>query len=251
MSKSLLVIGAHLDECECGPSGTSLKLAKLGYQVVFLNTVGNFRDWSIIHSEEDFEALTREAHEAAALLGARKVFLDYRNNCFPEGDFEARGKIAQVAKKVNPEIVLIHWPKDNHYDHVRTAKASLEALSSINRFAGGEPVDLNLKEIIAYEAGIWQTFGFEPDFYIDVTAEIETAFQSIRAFIHLGEMAEGYVEHKKAQCRLRGLQAGYEYAEAFEHLGPRFPVQSILPEILGDAFRPAGSNGYPWGKRYF
>ena len=35
---AILVIGAHLDECEYGAGGISRKFAKLGYEVAFLNT---------------------------------------------------------------------------------------------------------------------------------------------------------------------------------------------------------------------
>lgn len=250
MKKAVLVIGAHLDECECGEcGGISLKFVKLGYKVVFLNTVGNLRSWSIVHNEEDEKILIREAYEAARILGARKIFLDYPNNCFPEGSFEAIIKIAQVAKEVNPEIALIHWPKDNHYDHVRTSKASLEALSQINRFGGGEPIKINLKEILAYEASSWQTEDFKPDFFIDISEEIETVFQAMGTFKHIG--TEGYIEDKKAQCRLWGIQSGFKYAEGFKHLGPYFPIQSLLPTLFGRSLKPTGYYGYPWGKQHF
>ena len=248
--RTILVVGAHIDECECGEcGGISLKFVELGYKVVFLNTIGNLKGWSIIRNKKDEKILIQEAHQAAEILGAHKILLNYQNNQFFDTDFNAIKEIAKVVKKINPQIALIHWPKDNHPDHVRTSKASLEALSYINRFAGGKPTKINLKEILAYEAGSWQTEDFKPDFFINISGEMETVCQSMRAFKHIGTKL--YIEDKKAQCRLWGMQSGFKYAEGFRHFGPYFPMQSILPDLFGKDFRVTGCLQYPWGSKYF
>lgn len=250
--KSVLVIGAHIDDCECGEcGGISLKFAKLGYEVFFLNTIGNLRGWSIARNKKDEKILLKEAHVAAGILGARKILLDYQNNCFYETDFRAVSDIAKVVGKVNPEIVLVLWPKDNHPDHVRTAKASLEALSYFNRFAGRKPAKVRLQEILAYEASSWQTEDFKPDFFINITEEMETVCRSMEAFKHLGEAVEYYIKEKKTKCASWGVQSGFKYAEGFKHLGPQFPLRSSLPDLFGQDLQPTGSYQYPWGSQYF
>lgn len=248
---TILVIGAHLDECEFGLGGLSYKLTKLGHKVVFLNTVGVDYDTTIFRGDEEKQKIFQhQAMEAAEVLGVcKKVILRYPDKCFPENDFEAISDIAKIIKEINPEIVFIQWVKDNHHDHVRTAKASLEALTYINRFAGGEPVKLNLKEIYAYEAGIDQTVGFEPDFYINITEEIEKVFSSYRKFKALGE--EPLVEEKRVLSKFRGLQSGFQYAEALKFIGPYAPMNLLLKEIFKEDIKPAGSFLYPWGGRNY
>jgi len=244
---ALLVIGAHLDECEYGAGGVSRKFAKLGWDVVFLNTVGKGYDVTIFGGDrEKGETFLRQAMEAAQVLGARKFVLKYPDKCLPY-DFDLVSDIAKVVKDVNPEVVLIQWAKDHHHDHVRTAKASLEALTEVNRFAGGKPVKLNLKEIYAYEAGVTQTMDFDPDFYVDITEEIEDVFSSFRKFETLGE--EPLVKEKLVQARYRGMQSGFGYAEAFKFIGPYAPLRSLLPDLLGRDVKPAGSVLYPWGAK--
>ena len=244
---AILVIGAHLDECEYGAGGISRKFAKFGHEVTFLNTVGSGHDATLFRGDKEKEkAFLQQAREAAQVLGVRKFVLKYPDKCFPN-DFEAVSDIAGVAKEVNPQIVLIQWVKDHHHDHVRTAKASLEALTEINRFAGGEPIELNLKEIYAYEAGTTQTIDFEPDFYVNIAEEIEEVFDSFRKFRTLGE--EPLVDEKRVQTRYRGAQSGFEFAEAFKFIGPRAPLKSLLPNLFGEDVRPAGSTLYPWGAR--
>mgnify|MGYP001091228953 CR=1 FL=1 len=248
---TILVIGAHLDECEFGVGGLSCKFTKLGHKVVFLNTVGVGYDASIFANDKEKQKLFKhQAMEAAEVLGvSKKVILKYPDKCFPGNDFQTISDIAKVIKEVNPEIVFIQWVKDNHHDHVRTAKASLEALTYINRFAGGKSVKLNLKEIYAYETGIKQTAGFEPDFYINITEEIENAFSSYRKFKALGE--EPLVEEKRVLSKFRGLQCGFQYAETLKFIGPYAPMNLSLKKIFGEDIKPAGSFLYPWGVRNY
>jgi len=248
---TILAIGAHLDECEFGVGGLSYKLTKLGHKVVFLNTVGTGYDATIFTNDKEKQGIFKcEAMEAAKVLGVnKKVILKYPDKSFPENNFQAISDIAKVVKEFNPEIVLIQWVKDNHHDHVRTAKASLEALTYINRFAGGKPIELNLKEIYAYEAGITQTVGFEPDFYVNITKEIEKVFSSFRRFKTLGE--EPLVEEKRVLSKFRGTQCGFQYAEALKFIGPYAPMNLLLKKIFKENIKSAGSFLYPWGGRNY
>jgi LmbE family N-acetylglucosaminyl deacetylase len=249
--RSALVIGAHFDDCECGSAaGTSIKLMKSGWRVVFLNTIGNHSAWA--GSKKQEEKLIEESHAAAQVIGAEKIFLNYKHNQFMPEDRDAVAAVAKVIQAVNPEIIFIPWPHDNHYDHARTASAAMEALSYINRFAGGKSIQINLKEILAYEISTWQTYDFAPDFFVNIDNEIESTLNAIRTFNFLGDEAMNqYVEEKRARSRIWGVGAGVSYAEGLKHLGPMFPVKSILPEIFGNDLIPAGSIQYPWGKKFF
>ncbi|HOV21673.1 MAG TPA: PIG-L family deacetylase [bacterium] len=251
MKRNILVIGAHIDDCEGGScAGISLKFIKLGYKVYFLNTIGNLKSWSIVKDKKTEEALIQEAYKAAEILGTHKILLKFQHNHLFDMDFNVIKEIAKVIKKINPEIILIPWPKDNHPDHVRTAKASLEAISyfNINSSLGGKTsIKVNLKEILAYEISSWQTENFKPDFFINITNEMEIVCQSMKAFKHIGTKL--YIKDKKAQCSLWGIQAEFKYAEGFKHLGPYFPINSILLALFGKDLRPAGFLQYPWGIR--
>lgn len=182
---------------------------------------------------------------------AKKIFLPYKHNMFMPEDREAVSAVARVIQALNPELVFIPWPHDNHYDHARTARASLEALSYINRFAGGTSVQIRLQEILAYEISSWQTRDFTPDFYVNIGDEIEIVTNAIKAFHILGKTADLYLEEKLARSRSLGAGARFQYAEGFKHLGPMFPIKSILPEIFGGDLLPAGSVQYPWGAKFF
>lgn len=250
-NKTALVIGAHFDDCECGSAaGTSAKLVKSGWRVVFLNTIGDNLEWC--ETEARNMNLVEKSRQAAQVIGAEKIFLPYKHNRFMPEDRNAVAAVAKVIQAVDPELVFIPWPHDNHYDHERTARAAMEALSYINRFAGGKPVEVRLKEILAYEISTWQTRDFAPDLFVNIDHEIEFTINAIKTFSFLSKEAiNQYVEEKLARSRSWGIGAGFSYAEGLKHLGPMFPVKSILPKIFGNDLIPAGSTQYPWGKKFF
>lgn len=249
--RNALVIGAHFDDCECGSAaGTSLKLVKAGWNVVFLNTIG---DRSEACSFKDTEGVFQaEAEAAARILGAEKKFLNYKHNKFMPEDRNTVTDMACLIQKINPELVFIPWPNDNHYDHARTAVIAMEALSYINRFAGTSSIELRLKEIIAYEISSWQTRNFTPDFYINIESEMEVVVKSINTFKFLGQNAINYyVNEKLMRSASWAAVFGLKYVEGLKHLGPQFPIKSILPEVFGNDLLPMGSMQYPWGANFF
>lgn len=250
---SAIVIGAHFDDCECGSAAcVSLRLVKMGWRVVFLNTIGNLSTWSFIQNKEMETKLIKESHEAAKILGAEKIFLPFQHNKLHPSDANVVSGIAEVIRDVNPTIAFIPWPKDNHYDHARTAQASFEAISYVNRFAKGPAVQLKLKEILAYEISSWQTRDFSPDFFIKVDDEFDFAIKSMQAFESLTPgTLELYAKEKSLRCQHWGAGVRCRYAEGLKHLGPKFPVASMLPELFGEDLQPTGSLQYPWGAKFF
>ncbi|MBP5641421.1 MAG: hypothetical protein J6X55_18240, partial [Victivallales bacterium] len=168
-------------------------------------------------------------------------------------DRETIVKMAKIIRAVNPELVFIPWVRDNHYDHTNCARAALRAVSYMNITASDEErVKPNVTDIIAYEISSWQTRQFEPDFFVDITPEIDAAEASIRAFTQFSEATLNfYAREKVTRCASWGVRAGCQYAEAYKYLGPSFPLKSPLANLLGDDLRPVGCLQYPWGGYLF
>ena len=76
--RSVLVIGAHSDECEFCAGGLTLRLIEKGYRAVFLNTVGDLSYWSTVGPRKNEESV-EDAKRAAAVLGAEKILLPYNS----------------------------------------------------------------------------------------------------------------------------------------------------------------------------
>ena len=240
--KTMLAIGAHMDDCQCGSvSGLSKKLANRGWRVVYLNTFAP-------KLLEDAE-LAKIADASAACVGAENINLASPALYDISKDTATIKKMAEIIRGLNPELIFIPWVKDNHYDHTNSARAALMAISYMNIEAPPEErVKPNLTDIVAYEISSWQTRQFEPDFFIDITNEIDAAEASIRAFTQFSQATlDYYAREKRARSASWGVRAGCAFAEGYKYIGPGFPLKSPLASILGDDLRPVGCLQYPWG----
>jgi LmbE family N-acetylglucosaminyl deacetylase len=237
--KSVLVIGAHQDECEYCCGGLTLKLIAKGFRVVFLNTIGDMSYWNAVGSAKNKQSI-RDAKASARILGAEKILLPYRTHEFAGGDFKAMRELVKVAQAVNPEIAIIHWANDKWYDHRTTAHNSFEALVQPNTFFESN-FKSNLKELYAFESGAYQTFDFRPHFDVNISAKMGKITESIFRFKAMGEgIMNGLEKEKKALAHFRATEVewgGVDYAEAYVFLKYRPKEISILPELLGDDFR--------------
>lgn len=246
--KTLMCVGAHMDDCHCGSvSGLSRKLANKGWRVVYLNVFAP----QACHDAETRHILA----QASACVGAENINMDYTVLKDVSTDNVCIGAIATAIRGCNPDIICIPWMKDNHYDHSSVSRAAMKAISYMHimdergeTLPGNQRIRPRVKDILAYEISSWQTRTFLPDFYVDISREMEAAEAAIRAFTMFSTPClDGYVREKRTRSASWGVQAGCEYAEAFRYLGPKFPLQSQLADLLGNDLRPNGCLQYPWG----
>lgn len=195
-------------------------LAEKGFRVVFLNTVGNASFWSPVGPKKQKRDV-RDAHSAAKVLGAEKILLPYRHHEFTAGDFNAQREVVKIIQKVDPEIAIIHWPKDKWFGHRAAAINSFEALVQVNTFFEHD-FKGNLKEIYVFEASNCQTFDFYPDFYIDISDRMDKLVESFSQFTAMGErIIKGLEKEKRAMSLYRATEGQWhnvKYAEAYKFL---------------------------------
>lgn len=117
--KSILVVGAHPDDCEFGAGGVSFEWAKLGCVVHFLVvTDGAKGSAGCQERPEDLVAVRRrEQFESARILGVDRVhFLG-----FSDGELEYNElllkSLVQAVRSLRPQAVFTHTPE--HLDHRR------------------------------------------------------------------------------------------------------------------------------------
>ena len=102
--KTLLIIGAHYDDCEIGAGGLICKAVKKGHRVVLLNVVGNYSTWYVTKGREDRIRQQNEAHAQA--MGVEKRYLDFGYQQVTE-NLPTLRKIAEVVADVKPDITLM------------------------------------------------------------------------------------------------------------------------------------------------
>ncbi len=217
MNKTLLAIGAHYDDCVFGIPGILLDAVRKHYRVVILNIIGDNADWSPVkgRANELRETAIRLARERSIEMR----FLNYASMQF-DVNADTKRAVAEVVADVKPDVAFMLWHRDRHPDHEVAATLSETALRQPGRILGRDGVRA-VRRIYAYDNGPGHTIGFEPNTFVDVTADWSDAMQWLgRLMAFLRDRPYDPQSPDRAQlvketlARYRGLACGAKYAEA-------------------------------------
>ena len=239
-NKKLLVLGVHTDDCEYGIGGASKLLADKGWEVEFFN----FCPYKFSPNPESDIIKSKEA---AMILGATKIAEKPENKDWWYATPEHSKRIEEEILRFKPDVIFMQWFKDNHIEHVESAKAAINAIFGAS-VKGARP-----EEVYAYETGPMQTMPyFQPDIYINITnvkKHIDNALE------HFGlPDGEALIKEKEICSRYRGWASrrkSFEYAECLKII--RFPRESndfLLRQALGDDFSWCSPGKYCYGQKY-
>lgn len=223
MTRTILAIGAHYDDCPFGIPGTLLRAVKKHQRVVILSLIGDYTNWPPVKGRE--QALMDFSKQMAAERGMEMRFLNWKSMGF-EPTLEAKRAVAEVVADVKPDMAFMLWPKDRHADHEAASAVCHAALSQPARLLGREDARAPSR-IYWYDNGPGHTIGFEPDTYVDVSAEWETSREwlgQLMAFVrnepYDAKKMDAAMDTKTVLSRYRGLTCGVKYAEAFKSVRP-------------------------------
>ncbi|HEU4333459.1 MAG TPA: bacillithiol biosynthesis deacetylase BshB1 [Candidatus Eisenbacteria bacterium] len=240
----LLAVGAHPDDVEISCGGTVALAAAQGLAAGILDLTRG--DLSTNGTPEERAA---EAEEAARILGARGRW----NAGLPDGAIGAESPahvaaVVSLLRALRPRILLTHFPRDRHPDHV-AASALLDRawyLAGLRRYEPG-PAPFRPEARYHFASRV----GFEPSFIVDVTGTWDAKRRSILA--HATQVSRAlpgaratplnagdFIERIEARARHYGSMIGVTYGEPFaatEPLGVR-SLASLLdaPRISPGSF---------------
>lgn len=157
-----------------------------------------------------------EARAGLAALG-EPVLLNLPDGSLVDAP-DAQNKITSAINTAAPDLIITHGPEDYHPDH--------RALSQyVNNAA-------SFRCPILY-ADTLMGVGFNPEFYVDITAHAEAKTKAIMA--HESQHPHRFAEAAKIMNRYRAAQCNApdgHYAEAYR-LERRFPftdIRAMLPD---------------------
>ena len=192
----LLCLGAHGDDLEIGCGGLVAHLAERYDTRV---------TWVVL-SGDDVRAREAAASAAELLAGAtrfERVQHDFEDGLFPTRYRELREALRALRAARSPDLVLTHRLEDRHQDHRTVAELSWGAFRQ--------------SLILEYEIPKYEGDLGAPNLYLPLSEAAAT-----RKLEHLGRhfgsqrVKPWYdAETFRAHLRLRGLECGARYAEAF------------------------------------
>lgn len=217
--EKILCIVAHPDDEVLGCGGMIANLSRQNEIYTLILGAGiTSRDIPKKNKQKDLRELKKDAFNANNLLGIKEVFLED----FPDNKFDSIPllNIIKVVEskihKIKPKVILTHHHGDLNIDHKITFEAVLTASRPLE--------NCSVKKILTFEvlsSTEWnvqnQTNVFIPNTYFDISKTINLKIKSMKCYrseikeYHHPRSKEGI----KILARKRGLEVGFNYAEAF------------------------------------
>jgi LmbE family N-acetylglucosaminyl deacetylase len=223
MTRTLLAIGAHYDDCPFGIPGTLLRAVQKHQRVVILSLIGDYTNWPPVKGRE--QGLLDLSKQLAAERGIEMRFLPWKSLGF-EPTLETKRAVAEVVADVKPDTAFMLWPRDRHPDHEAASAICHAALYQPARLLDRDEVK-SPSRVYWYDNGPGHTIGFEPDTYVDVSAEWPAASEwlgRLMAFVknvpYDPAKNDAAMDTKTVLARYRGLACGAKYAEAIKSMRP-------------------------------
>lgn len=165
MSKTILAVGAHMDDVENGIGGILIKAVAAGHRVVVVVAVSDYSTWG---GTAGREAVCKEMQlQLAQRFGYEKRFLDYPYHQFM-ADVEAKQRIAAIYDEIQADIAFIHTGGDFFPDHVNAGQAAHDAVLFAHGLTDNRTIN-RCRRVFAYNVTPRQTTHFTPDFFVDVS----------------------------------------------------------------------------------
>ncbi|MCS7223290.1 MAG: PIG-L family deacetylase [Armatimonadetes bacterium] len=212
----LVAVGAHTADMEFSAGATLLKHRKAGWDVHIVHLTLGEKGHKTLSPLEYGLQKKREAEEAAAILGAVPHFLPFKDGELTVRDEIAR-HLARLFRDLRPTVIITHWKDSIHTDHTACYHITRRA----RFFATNPHFELDQTLPIGYTrlfyAENWEDHqNFLPYVYVDITDVFDDWKKAFSCFaIGRGEGTFPYWDWYQSQTRIRGIEVGVSYAQAF------------------------------------
>ena len=179
---TVLVLACHPDDMEIACAGTLLKCKERGDRVVICHLSSGNLGHVIIPPDELTEMRAKEAARSAEMAGFEIIHSRFDDLAIYDNNKEARDKVVDVIKSVNPDFIITHAPDDYMPDHNAVSQLVFDAsfAASVPHYpavqaAGGKPA----KVVPIYYMDTLAGVNFNPTEYVDVTEHIDKKLEML------------------------------------------------------------------------
>ena len=203
-SKKVVVTGAHPGDPEAGCGGLIALLTQAGHQVVMAYLTRGEAGIPGKTHQEAADIRTAEAKLSSNMLGGSTYYFGQMDGA-TFADNSQYQKMLAFLDAEQPDLVLTHWPLDTHLDHRACATLAYDAWLRMST-----PSALYFYEVAPGS----ETQNFVPSDYADISSVVQLKRKA--CYAHKSQKLEEIypVDHEKME-HFRGMESGYEFAEAF------------------------------------
>lgn len=209
----ILVFGAHPDDIELGCGGILACMAAQKKSIVMVDLT---RGEKGTHGSPEIRQ--REGEEAARLIGAERVCLDFQDTCVSDTE-EGRLKLVKVIRQYKPRLVLASMWKgeQTHPDHLACGLMARYACRYA-RFSKILP-ELPSHRVDGILHYLSPTQDHYADFLFDITAQAETWKQMIAC--HKSQLSTiNYLDLATKNAAKMGALIGKPFAQGLAKGNP-------------------------------
>ena len=259
MGKVAFAVAAHPDDTEFMLAGTLLLLGRAGYDLHYMNVGNGSCGTASMDRDEIVQVRTREAREAAAVLGAtfhEPLVDDLQIYYTPQ----LVARLCAVVREVDPEIMLLQSPQDYMEDHMNAVRLGVTAAfcRGLRNFVTDPPTAGAQSDVALYHG---QPHGLQdqlcrpvhPDLYVDISSVIAHKRQALachasqKEWLDKSQGMDSYLKAMEDMSAETGAMSGrFTFAEGWRrHLHFGFCAEDFDPlgEALGDLVALENSKG--------
>lgn len=187
---SILMIGAHPDDCELKAAGAAIQWARLGHRVQFVALTGGDNGHPSMSGGALQQRRRIEAQKAARILGIH--FSDVLENHGGEllATLEMRREVVRLIREARADVVISHRSTDYHPDHRYTAILVQDAayMVTVPFFASSSAALERNPVFLYFHDTFTRPVPFRPDIAIKIDDVFAQKMQALEA--HESQMFE-------------------------------------------------------------
>lgn len=211
----LMVIGAHAGDAENMAAAVVLKHTRAGHRATIVHMTLGEAGHPTLPPEVYAEQRQQEVQAAAALMGAKALWLPYRDGLLPIND-EVKFQVCDLIRQEKPTVILTHWRGSMHKDHIATHEIVQEAIfyAALPAIQRAQPAH-RIRGL--YFSENWEDMdGWRADLYLDVSEVWDDYLNVLRshALMRGGVSTFRYLDYYDALGTVRGCLGGFPKAVA-------------------------------------
>ena len=216
MAKTILAIGGHIGDAELTAGGVmAANAVDGGKNYTLALTAGERGNPPHLSVQEYRKQKVAEAKAFAEMVNGESFVLEYADGELPNNE-EVRYQVANIIRKVKPDVILTHWHSTMHKDHNNTHLIVPDAqfLASVVEC---DKIEGARHYAPVYFCENWEDdMDFRPSFYVDFTKGYDLWCEALKTqWFVMNSKDFKYYDYYTSLARCRGALNRTMYAEAF------------------------------------